>query len=277
MHIIEKNLFARTGHIEDCEDRIVVTDWFAGVIDGVTFKGADNDINKTPGQIAADLICKEVNGFPQNISGFEAIRSLTKSISEYCMKNYPSKLVVEYKRRIAASVAIYSKFRREVWSVGDCQVLVGNRLIVNKSSIDRTMANARVLYLQSEILRGKSVNKLIEYDTGREFIKPLLDHQQLFLNSSKSSGFAYTAICGIPLPESFSIETIDITDEITEIVLATDGYPKVEQTLKSSEDKLTVILEQDPLCMDIVKSTKGLKKGNVSFDDRAYLRIDVRK
>ena len=37
------------------------------------------------------------------------------------------------------------------------------------------------------------------------------------------------------------------------------------------------ILEKDPLCIRLYKSTKGIKKGNCSFDDRAYLRIKIKK
>jgi len=275
MHIIEKKLSARTGRIEDCEDMIFVSDWFACVIDGVTFKGKNGYISKTPGQIAANLICHEIQKFPVEICGYEAITSLINSISEYCISNYDSDKVDDFKRYIAASVAIYSNSKREVWIVGDCQVLVGKQHFCYRSLIDTTMANARALFLQGELLQGKSIDDLLENDTGRKFIKPLLEQQGLFLNTDKSSNFCYNAICGIPLPKRFVFEPIKIPNNVNEIVLATDGYPEIEDTLKASEEKLKYILNNDPLCIDIKKSTKGLKIGNESFDDRAYLKIDI--
>ena len=39
------------------------------------------------------------------------------------------------------------------------------------------------------------------------------------------------------------------------------------------KDALQDLLEQDPMCFRLYPSTKGVKPGNVSFDDRAYCRI----
>ena len=72
-----------------------------------------------------------------------------------------------------------------------------------------------------------------------------------------------------------TIPRIDIYDipAGTEIILASDGYPYLENTLEASESKLKYILENDPLCYTLYKSTKGIQKGNVSFDDRSYVRF----
>lgn len=53
------------------------------------------------------------------------------------------------------------------------------------------------------------------------------------------------------------------------------GYPVLQRTLADSEAKLEEVLEQDPLCFRMYKTTKGLVEGNVSFDDRSYLRFRV--
>ncbi len=63
------------------------------------------------------------------------------------------------------------------------------------------------------------------------------------------------------------------TQPDAEIVLASDGYPKLKSTLKESEEELAKIIEIDPLCYKTYFSTKGLKKGNFSFDDRTYIRF----
>ena len=49
----------------------------------------------------------------------------------------------------------------------------------------------------------------------------------------------------------------------------------VYPSLKESEDELAKIIATDPLCYKTYFSTKGLKKGNVSFDDRTYIRFKV--
>ena len=60
------------------------------------------------------------------------------------------------------------------------------------------------------------------------------------------------------------------------IVLASDGYPVLKGTLAESERELSEILKNDPLCYKVYCSTKGLKKGNVSFDDRSYIRFSLK-
>jgi glycerophosphoryl diester phosphodiesterase len=46
--------------------------------------------------------------------------------------------------------------------------------------------------------------------------------------------------------------------------------------LAETERVLAQTIETDPLCYKIYKSTKGVVEGNISFDDRTYLRIKVR-
>jgi len=60
------------------------------------------------------------------------------------------------------------------------------------------------------------------------------------------------------------------------LILASDGYPKLFSTLHESENYLRFILKEDPLCYKLYKSTKGLKKGAVSFDDRAFIKARLK-
>ena len=58
-----------------------------------------------------------------------------------------------------------------------------------------------------------------------------------------------------------------------EVVLSTDGYPFLLPTLTESETALARLIATDPLCISEYLATKGVMEGNVSFDDRAYVRI----
>jgi len=58
-------------------------------------------------------------------------------------------------------------------------------------------------------------------------------------------------------------------------VLASDGYPDLKETLAASEERLQEILDDDPLLFRKYKATKGMHEGNVSFDDRAYVKLKV--
>jgi len=57
------------------------------------------------------------------------------------------------------------------------------------------------------------------------------------------------------------------------VILASDGYPELGPTLAASEAALEAVRREDPLCMSRFKSTKGFVDGQLSFDDRAYVRF----
>lgn len=61
-----------------------------------------------------------------------------------------------------------------------------------------------------------------------------------------------------------------------EIILASDGYPILKNSLAASEEALSNIINTDRFCYKTFKSTKGVSLGNNSFDDRTFIRfIDV--
>ena len=57
--------------------------------------------------------------------------------------------------------------------------------------------------------------------------------------------------------------------------MATDGYPRLFDSLESTEKYLQMALEVDPMCIGILQGTKGISEGNVSYDDRTYLSFKV--
>ena len=73
-----------------------------------------------------------------------------------------------------------------------------------------------------------------------------------------------------------SAQTVTIcvdVPEFSEVVLASDGYPKLFGTLEESEHYLQKVLAEDPLCISLNKQTKGLMVGNNSYDDRTFVRF----
>ena len=60
-----------------------------------------------------------------------------------------------------------------------------------------------------------------------------------------------------------------------QIVLASDGYSVLCGNLQETEKVLFNILGHDPLCIGEYLSTKGVARMNDSFDDRAYLRLQL--
>ena len=77
---------------------------------------------------------------------------------------------------------------------------------------------------------------------------------------------------GIFMSEVFRVYT---SPPQTQVVLASDGYPVLKDTLAESEKSLDELLQKDPQCLRENRGTKGLVKGNQSFDDRTYVRFAV--
>ena len=59
------------------------------------------------------------------------------------------------------------------------------------------------------------------------------------------------------------------------VVMATDGYPELFDTLEETENHLKDAVKKDPSCTGLLRGTKGIRKGDQSYDDRAYVAFTV--
>ena len=255
------------------EDCFIITNNFAAVIDGATSKSEFRWNGKTTGKIASEIIYETIGQLPTNINAKKAIIKITEKIHHfYTRHGILDKVKANPAFKISASAVIYSAYLNEVWQIGDCPCIIGEKYYPNKKDIDQIISEARSVFLESEISRGISIPNLIEHDSGRDFILPLLVKQTILQNYPLSNQhYAFAAFDGFPI----KMERVNIypVEKEKTIILSSDGYPKLFPTLQKTEDYLTQILKEDPLCFRKFKNTKGLVKDNVSFDDRTYLRL----
>jgi glycerophosphoryl diester phosphodiesterase len=273
----EQSLIAKTGNDDECEDAIYIGSSFVAVIDGASSKTERKWNGATGGKIAALTIKEVFDCIPHEATAREAVDLLTTAIrSVYERYQILEAVNAHPTQRATACFVAISFSRREVWFVGDCQCLVNQKLISNIKKIDAITANARSMFLESEIAKGKFIEELRQNDTGRAFILPLLERQMLFQNNPVAGQYWFAAIDGFEVPEQ-GIYVDSLPADIQTIVLASDGYPHLKETLAASEESLAEILHDDPLLFRKYKATKGVNKGNISFDDRAYLKLKVRE
>lgn len=269
MEIIEKKITGKTSQ-EKCEDGIIVTDNYIAVIDGSTSKSKTSLYkNESNGQFAMNLIKEFIAKAPSNFTCYEFCTQLTSFISnQYKELEIDIQTLSEHpEQRATASAIIYNHTRHEIWMVGDCQCLIGTTLFENPKPYEEPIASMRSAYIRLALLEGKTIEDFIEKDTGRTFVLPFM------LNSMKYQNIRYAVIDGFPIPQQF-VRIIPVPSSSKfSIVLASDGYPFLKPTLEESEKALSSQLKNDPLCIDTFHATKGLKKGNVSFDDRSYIKF----
>lgn len=248
------------------EDAVVVTAYYAAVIDGATAKTDFRyEGGETPGHLAARLLADAIPALPTEASAAEVITLLTQKLA------LPT---VAPAHRPTASIAIFSKHHREVWMVGDCQaglVHADRRVetITNPKRIDSVLASWRRSILLSYLNRGLlSQSEILNQDPGRRIIQPFITAQPHGHNRD------FGVLDGTPVPERF-IKRINIPSDVTTLILASDGYPSLQSTLQASEQRLHQLLALDPLCIGPLMGTKGVKPGARSFDDRTYLKIEI--
>lgn len=280
MHIIEEFIEGKHPDQSRCEDMIYKGERFIAVVDGATSKDKRTFDGKTSGRVAAEIVC-------QALSDIERVRSELNTPFDICdnirkaFVPFYAKHDIDYinepTKRAIASVVIYDSRNRKLFFVGDCQaqlVLVGEDApltLTNEKEIDYITSRARSLYIETLIKSGQATEEaLIEQDLGREFIEPLLKHQMVFQNTEGL--YAYECFDGTPVPlNRIKIVDLDKVSNLDKIILASDGYPIVRQTLEATERELHGLLKEDPLCYKKNFGAKGLVKGNYSFDDRSYI------
>lgn len=272
MKIIEKHLQSKNCDASLCEDAIYFNNNFACVIDGATSMSDLLWDGLSPGKFASELISETIATFYQHIKSETAISKINDRIAEeYNRRNILDRVLINPSDRLIASLIIYSKFYSEIWIVGDCHCLFDDKLISNTNQFSKLLSEIRSLFLHAELFSGKRIRDLQERDTGREYILPLLEKQGIFQNKL-GTPWSFGVIDGFELRREF-IKPVKIPLDTDFLVLASDGYPVLKPTLDESERVLKEILEEDPLCIKIHKSTKGKNILGSSFDDRAYIRI----
>ena len=259
MEIIEDFVQGKKAINIENEDLLLTTYDFIAVVDGVSAKNGRLFEGVTGGRKAADKVCETIVLLDKNATAKEAVEKITQAIAELYEENEP-------KGDAAAGAIIFSKARNEIWSVGDCQCLINGKLFSHEKEIDRINSDIRAVVL--EMAKREA---LLKNDVGREFIMPILKKQHIFANST--GRFSYGIFNGTPVPDEHII--IHKVKEGDEIVLASDGYPYLKETLPESEMLLKEELKNNPLCDGDYRSTKGKAEDNVSFDDRTYIRFKV--
>lgn len=237
----------------------MTTDDFIGVIDGSTSK-TDSRISgkERNGRYCMLLISDFLRRLPRETTVDEFCDGVTEVIRGHYSRESMDHLSAHPEDRMTASVILYSRSRNEIWMIGDCQGIINRRLLENSKPEEKEIAGKRVsLILHS--LSPEEARKAIIPD----LIKAMREGQNK----------TYAVIDGFPVYRKGIIVIPCPCSPDTQLVLASDGYPFLRPTLEESEQLLARQLEQDPQNLRTFLATKGLKAGNKSFDDRAYIRF----
>ena len=262
----------------------MVTDDFVAVIDGSTSKSTVRCHRRyrgggllgffrehSDGEQAMLIVADTVRRMRKEASCHQFCVAATAAVRKYYMTDKLSHLAAHPEDRMAASCIVFSRLRREIWMVGDCQGLLtplsaaaGNGIFLdNPKPSERELAERRAEIIKSS---PQPWGHFLRDDTARKAIIPHM------LETMRQQNNGYSVIDGFSVDEAHvKIVTLDL--QPWEIVLATDGYPFLCPTLQKSEELLERQRRNDPLNICEFKATKAFNEGSVSFDDRAYIRF----
>jgi len=219
------------------------------------------------------IIGKYLHHAPGNISCHQFCTGASRAIAQQYPKRDIQRLTDHPEERLTASCIVYSRLRREIWMVGDCQCLIAPltsesptfTYYDNPKPYEQELAERRAEIILSSNLPQAS---FLADDTARAAIIPRM------LETMREQNKSYAVVDGFVIPEQ-KVRILSLDFRSWEIILASDGYPFLEPTLQASEQRLAHQRETDPLNIGAFKATKAFVTGNNSFDDRAYIRFRV--
>lgn len=262
MRILEHFVRGKRPDQSLCEDGWVLTPDFAAVVDGSTSKLP----GRHGGREAMRLVCDALRTLDAGAGKRDMLRALTCAIA----RHNPPEAREAGAYRLTCSAVIYSRLRRVVWMVGDCQCRFGGHTLTHPKWVDSVLTEARCDVVRALRAQGRFVAELRRHDEGRAAIADALRTQTNFQNDTNPyNPFRYPVLDGFPVDEAQVPEWP--VAHVDWIVLASDGYPVLCDTLRDTEEELRRLLQADPLCVAGNAGTKAWMEGNESYDDRCYL------
>ncbi len=278
MHILESFMLGKENNTQTCEDGLFIGEKLVAVIDGVTTRGNRLWNGQKSGCFAKEVLLRSlqelVEGMESDILteegwGILVLERLDTALYENVRQLGQADVSMEEYPR--ASIIIYNDIRKEIVNYGDCQCRIGEIVHSHVKKIDQLNADLRAFHLEYHLQHGMTLEELAEEDLGRAAITRNLAMQCSFEN--RPGAFGYPVLNGRGIEASL-IKSYKIMHG-DEVILASDGYPWLGTSLAKSEEALQQILREDSMCFRSYRSTKGVKKGNISFDDRAFCKFIV--
>ncbi|KOE70292.1 hypothetical protein RO04_04125 [Aggregatibacter actinomycetemcomitans] len=253
-----------------CEDGLFFNDHYLAVFDGATDKSGKKYDGKKGGRVSRDIIQDVFQSLPPNTDKKVVLQKINEKFKEFYNKNSDMDFEKNPLFRPTATLIWYNLDSNELVAIGDSKARIdGVNYNDEAKYVDVLNSALRVKILKDLKLTPEQIE---ENDLGRFYIMPLLQRQSEFQNNPNApKAFQYWAIDGFNIPEN-ELKTWKFDKKPKVIELSSDGYETYarEATIESYENQLKSELQSDPLRIEN-PSTKGVIKGNYTFDDRAIL------
>lgn len=268
-NVQESFTLSKKGDQNSNEDAVYADDRFIAVIDGATAKTAPPEkATMSSGRFAAQTICDLLAVMPDETDTVKMLTWLNNNLKQAIAGS----VFAESFEGPLASLILYDSRTKTVISYGDCQARLRGDVYKQEKTSDILLAKKRADILQAALDKGVPAAKLLQHDIGRAEIQDdILAYSSQYANKQ---GDGFPVLGRGEIVEDYIIEYP--VDSGETIILASDGYPVLADTLAQSEANLDNIIKKDPLLIHQYQSTKGVRPENVSYDDRTYIRFTVK-
>lgn len=253
-----------------CEDGLFFNDHYLAVFDGATDKSGKTYGGKKGGRISRDIIYSVFETLPPGSNKEEILRRINERYQQF----YTAHSNIDFAKnplfRPTATLIWYNLDNNELVGIGDSKARIDGITYNDEGKLVDILNSAlRVQVIESLDLDDEQIRN---DDLGRFYILPLLQRQSEFQNNPDApEAFQFWAIDGFPIPAD-KLRVWQFATAPKVIELSSDGYETYPQkaTVDAYEESLRHLLATDPMRIR-TPSTKGVSKGNYSFDDRAVL------
>lgn len=238
-------------------DAIITTGRWAGVADQSTPKSADEpDLLRALGDAVADL------DHANHLSARQVVDSLSRAVANAQVSEHG---------RPCLTFAFVDAAQRRVIRVGDCHITIDDRALPGTNAVDDVLGPMRALVVEMAVTGQGTASGT--GDPGRDAIQPWLKQAATSLRNHPDSRFGFGAIDGGFVPDRY-VEEFSIGPNKATVSVLTDGYLAPARERAEAEARLRDALLRDPLMIDAAQ-TKGRSPGADSFDDRAFLSVEL--
>lgn len=275
-YFIQSKIGAGEKNNAQCEDGLFFNEHYLAVFDGATDKSGKKYDGKKGGRVSRDIIQTVFQSLPPNTPKEEVLKRINAEYQNFYSQNKDIDFAKNPLFRPTATLIWYNFDTNELVAIGDSKARIDGIAYNDEEKLVDTLNSALRVKVIKEL--GLTDEQVAENDLGRFYILPLLKRQSEFQNNPKApKAFQFWAIDGFDIPATeLRVWKFEQLPKIIE--LSSDGYetyPK-EPTIQAYEKALNHVLETDRLRIKH-PSTKGVAKGNYSFDDRAVLIYQANK
>jgi hypothetical protein len=251
------------------EDRLVMTDDFVAVIDGATASGS---IDGIPGGIvAAEAIAGVIRSMQSEISARAFVDQASAALDARLGGR-----IAHGQMRPSAAVVVWSRFRNEIWRVGDCHFRIDENIFSGEKEIDRIAYSFRCAVIQARLALGlTSIEEERAIPTMQQPFAPLVTIQHAFMNVESDDPLCYGAIDGRFVPDHL-IE-IHSSEGSRDIILCSDGFFSPPATLSAGLASLAALKVNDPLIIATGQGSRPFAIDCDLFDDTTYVRVGIQQ